>query len=78
VNVMGATTDARNILVRDGFRYPILLDEAIHPAVTPGPKLDALNAAGIAEVSKAIDALVDQAPKNAETVRMGEEANHGN
>jgi hypothetical protein len=63
MNVMGATSEARKILVRDGFRYPILFDKAIHPAVTPGPKLDALNAAVIAEVSKAIDALVDQAPK---------------
>jgi hypothetical protein len=63
MNVMGATAAARKILVRDGFRYPILFDKAIHPAVTPGPKLDALNAAVIKEVSKAIDALIDQAPK---------------
>jgi len=48
MNVMGASPEGRKILVREvegvgEFGYPILFDKAIHPAVTPGPKLDAMN-----------------------------------
>lgn len=74
MNVMGASPDGRKVLVRnrDGvedFSYAIMFDKAIHPAVTPGPKLDAMNRVSIQKVSEALEKLASQAPR---TLRLFE------
>ncbi|KAF1996687.1 cytochrome P450 [Amniculicola lignicola CBS 123094] len=68
MNVMGASPEGRKILVRDvegvgGFGYPILFDKAIHPAVTPGPMLDAMNRLSVLKVAETVELLAAQAPK---------------
>jgi hypothetical protein len=67
INVMGASPEGKKVLVktRDGvedFSYAILFDKVIHPAVTPGPKLDAMNRLSVQKVSEALDMLASQAP----------------
>jgi hypothetical protein len=67
INVMGASPDGKKVLVKnvDGvedFSYAILFDKAIHPAVTPGPKLDAMNRLSVQKVAEALDTLASQAP----------------
>lgn len=66
-NVMGASPEARKILVREmegvgKFAYPILFSKAIHPAVTPGPKLDAMNRVSIHTVAERVEILASQTP----------------
>ncbi|KAF2267292.1 cytochrome P450 [Lojkania enalia] len=68
VNVMGSGPEGKEILAmdRDGlgpFSYPIAFDKAIHPAVSPGPKLDAMNRHAVQKVSSAIEEIASQAPK---------------
>jgi hypothetical protein len=67
INVMGASPDGKKVLVKnvDGvedFSYAILFDKAIHPAVTPGPKLDAMNRLSVQKMAEALDTLASQAP----------------
>lgn len=67
MNVMGASPEGKEILIRkvDGvgeYSYPILFDKAIHPAVTPGTKLDAMNRLSVQMVTESVDALASQAP----------------
>lgn len=65
---MGASPEGRRILVRkvEGvgeFSYPILFDKAIHPAVTPGPKLDAMNRLSVQKVAETVEILASQTPR---------------
>ncbi|KAF2009717.1 cytochrome P450 [Aaosphaeria arxii CBS 175.79] len=68
MNVMGASPKAREILVKEvegvgKFSYPILFDKAIHPTVTPGPKLDDINRLSVQKVAEIIETLASQAPR---------------
>lgn len=68
INVMGSSPSGKKILVRnrDGiedFSYAIKFDEAIHPAVTPGVKLDALNRLAAQKVAEVLETLATQAPR---------------
>jgi hypothetical protein len=69
INVMGAGPEGRKILVRDrngveDFSYAIEFDKAIHPAVTPGPLLDAMNRLSVQKVFEALERLSGQAPRS--------------
>jgi cytochrome P450 len=68
INVMGASPDGRKILVRkrdniEDFSYAIEFDKAIHPAIAPGTKLDAMNRLAIHEVSTTLELLATRAPR---------------
>ncbi|KAF2684607.1 cytochrome P450 [Lentithecium fluviatile CBS 122367] len=68
INVMGAGPDGKKILIRDrdgvkDYSYAILFSKAIHPAVTPGPSLDAMNRLAVQKVSQALGKLSSQASK---------------
>jgi len=72
--VMGASSEAKKILdrERDGvkdFSYAIMLDKAIHPAVSLGPQLDAMNRVSVQKVSEGIEKLAAQ---NRRTLRLFE------
>ncbi|KAF2119897.1 putative 25-hydroxycholesterol 7-alpha-hydroxylase, partial [Lophiotrema nucula] len=77
INVMGATPAGKEILnlERDGVgkhAYAIEFDKAIHPAVTAGVNLDAMNRLSVQKVSKFLDTLAShesQALKLFEWVR---------
>ncbi|KAF1849697.1 cytochrome P450 [Cucurbitaria berberidis CBS 394.84] len=60
INVMGATMAGKEILnqEREGVgkhAYAIEFDKAIHPAVTPGPKLDAMNRLSVQKVAEFLE-----------------------
>ena len=68
VNVMGATTAGKTILNmnRNGVgehSYAIEFDKAIHPAVTPGADLDAMNRLAAQKVSEFLDTLAGETPE---------------
>lgn len=68
MTVMGATPEGKEVLARyrEGageFGYAILFGKAIHPSVTPGPQLDAMNRFSVLKLSEAMDALMAQAPR---------------
>jgi len=74
INVMGSGPEGKKVLVRnrDGvedFSYAILFDKAIHPAVTPGAKLDAMNRVSVVKVSESVEMLASKAPR---TLRLFE------
>lgn len=74
MNVMGASPEGRKILVREvegvgKYSYPILFDKAIHPAVTPGPQLDAMNRLSVQKVKETLESLASQTPR---TLKMYE------
>lgn len=67
INVMGASPAGKKILVKtvngvEDYSYPILFDKAIHPAVSPGPGLHAMNVRSIQNVSSVVNRLVSQTP----------------
>ncbi|KAF2142289.1 uncharacterized protein K452DRAFT_248906 [Aplosporella prunicola CBS 121167] len=67
INVMGATPEGRKILKMDRngvgeHSYAIEFDKAIHPAVTPGTNLDAMNRRSVQKVSEFLDTLASQTP----------------
>jgi hypothetical protein len=68
INVMGASPAGKKILVKningvEDYSYPILFDKAIHPSVSPGPGLHAMNAKSVQNVSRIVTQLATQAPK---------------
>ena len=68
INVMGAGPDGRKVLVRnqngvEDFSYAIKFDKAIHPAVSPGSKLDGMNRVSIQKVSEAVESLAARTPQ---------------
>lgn len=65
--VMGATPAGRKILKmnRNGvgeYSYAIEFDKSIHPAVTPGAKLDAMNRLSVQKISEILDTLASETP----------------
>lgn len=69
VNVMGASSAGKKILVRNvngvkDYSYAILFDKAIHPAVSPGPGLHAMNAKSVRGVMRIVDQLATQTPRS--------------
>lgn len=73
-NVIGPSPDAKKILIRDrdgveDYSYEIQLGKAIHPAITPGPKLDAMSRLSVQKVFEVVETLALQAPK---TLRLFE------
>lgn len=60
---MGASPNGRKILIRerdDGgkdYSYAIEYSKAIHPAVSPGPMLDAMNRDSLVNVAAAVERL---------------------
>lgn len=65
-NVMGATPAGRKVLVRnvdgkDDFTYPIMFSKSIHPAISPGAALDALNRTSVQQVMKVMERVVSLA-----------------
>lgn len=65
---MGATAAGRELLRmnRNGVgehNYAIEFDKAIHPAVTLGANLDAMNKVAVQIVSEFLDTLASEAPK---------------
>jgi hypothetical protein len=68
VNVMGATPAGQKILKmnRNGVgehSYAIEFDKAIHPAMTPGANLDAMNRLSIQNISGLLDTLASETPQ---------------
>lgn len=65
---MGATPAGQKILKmnRNGVgehSYAIEFDKAIHPAVTPGANLDAMNRLSVQKVSDFLNTLASETPK---------------
>jgi hypothetical protein len=68
INVMGASPAGKKILVKnvngvEDYSYPILFDKAIHPSVSPGPGLHAMNAKSVQNVTRIVTQLATQTPK---------------
>jgi hypothetical protein len=68
INVMGASPAGKKVLIKningvEDYSYPILFDKAIHPSVSPGPALHAMNAKSVQNVSRIVTQLATQAPK---------------
>ncbi|CAO2657099.1 Nn.00g059020.m01.CDS01 [Neocucurbitaria sp. VM-36] len=68
INVMGASPAGKKILVKDvngveDYSYAILFSKAIHPAVSPGSGLDAMNRKSVQNVASILAKLSSQAPR---------------
>ena len=63
---MGASPAGRKILVRttpegkEDFSYAVEFPKAIHPAVTPGAKLDGMNRVSAEKVLDAVERLIGE------------------
>jgi hypothetical protein len=74
INVMGATPAGKEILNIElesvgKHAYAIEFDKAIHPAMTPGANLDALNRLSVQKVNEFLNKL---AQKNSQTLKLYE------
>lgn len=68
LNVMGASPAGGKVLVKnvngvEDSSYAVLFDRAIHPTVSPGPGLHAMNVKSAQNVSRIVTELATQAPK---------------
>lgn len=71
VNAMGASKTAEAILMKDvdakdgnwNRAYPVSFSKAIHPAMSPGPSLDAMNWAAIQSLAQVLETLAAKAPR---------------